>query len=539
MIMAHCKKCNAELEPDVTRCPVCGEENPLEQPQQQMTETTELEQATGEEAAPQTETDEQPAEASAEETAAQEETKADAPQSESESAETGTEAAQAEAALTPEQAPQQPKKKLSGGAIAAIVVGAAIVLAALVFVVIRFVVPALSQPDNVAARESYSLSADELQPDSSQMSKPVAKVGEHELTNGVFQVYYWMQFYNLMNTYGDYAAYLGLDTTKPFDEQDSYAPAEEETDEETTTGSDAEPEETKMLTWEQYFVKMALESYKEYISLADAAEAEGLTLSEEYQSYLDSMEEDLQTAAEAAGMSTAEEYVQASFGTGTTVEDYHEYMQTYLMAVTYASHLQSSVECTDEDAENYFDENEETYAQSGITKVDQNVVNVRHILLTPEKDEDSDGDGEMDTSSEAAWEAAKQKADELYAQWKEDPTEDHFAELATENTADTASAEAGGLYEDVYPGQMVAEFNDWCFDPARQAGDNGIVKTDYGYHIIYYVSQGDYIYWMQKARADYINEVYAQRLQDVFADVEVKANYKNIGVNSVTDMMEA
>ena len=59
--------------------------------------------------------------------------------------------------------------------------------------------------------------------------------------------------------------------------------------------------------------------------------------------------------------------------------------------------------------------------------------------------------------------------------------------LANEKSTDTGSNTNGGLYEDVYPGQMVTAFNDWCFDSARKSGDTGIVETTYGYHVIYYV----------------------------------------------------
>jgi hypothetical protein len=34
---------------------------------------------------------------------------------------------------------------------------------------------------------------------------------------------------------------------------------------------------------------------------------------------------------------------------------------------------------------------------------------------------------------------------------------------------------------------MVDEFNDWCFDSARKTGDTDIVKTEYGYHIMYFI----------------------------------------------------
>ena len=44
---------------------------------------------------------------------------------------------------------------------------------------------------------------------------------------------------------------------------------------------------------------------------------------------------------------------------------------------------------------------------------------------------------------------------------------------------------------------MVAAFNDWCFDSSRQPGDTGIVETDYGYHIMYFVGT-DLPYWQVK-----------------------------------------
>ncbi|MBQ1704276.1 MAG: peptidylprolyl isomerase, partial [Clostridia bacterium] len=65
-------------------------------------------------------------------------------------------------------------------------------------------------------------------------------------------------------------------------------------------------------------------------------------------------------------------------------------------------------------------------------------------------------------------------------------TEDSFADLAREYSADS-NASSGGLYTGIYLGQMVQEFQDWCFDESRQPGDTGIVKTDYGYHVMYFV----------------------------------------------------
>ena len=34
---------------------------------------------------------------------------------------------------------------------------------------------------------------------------------------------------------------------------------------------------------------------------------------------------------------------------------------------------------------------------------------------------------------------------------------------------------------------MVPEFDAWCFDDARKEGDTGLVRTSYGYHIMYFI----------------------------------------------------
>lgn len=103
-------------------------------------------------------------------------------------------------------------------------------------------------------------------------------------------------------------------------------------------------------------------------------------------------------------------------------------------------------------------------------------VNVRHILIKADET----------TATEAEIATAKAKAEDILAQYTAGArTEDSFAELAKANSED--NAEAGGLYENIAPGQMVESFNNWIFDPVRKAGDTGIVQTNYGFHVMYFV----------------------------------------------------
>ena len=96
------------------------------------------------------------------------------------------------------------------------------------------------------------------------------------------------------------------------------------------------------------------------------------------------------------------------------------------------------------------------------------------------------------TYTDEAWAEAEKKANDLLTEWQNgEHTEDSFAFMAAENSQDPGSVENGGLYEDIYPGKMVDEFDAWCFDPARQPGDTGIVETSYGVHVMYFDGFGN------------------------------------------------
>lgn len=112
-----------------------------------------------------------------------------------------------------------------------------------------------------------------------------------------------------------------------------------------------------------------------------------------------------------------------------------------------------------------------------------NSVDVRHCLVQFDAE-----DSENVTDAEKA--AAKKEAQALLDEWLAgDKTEESFAAMVKDKTDDTASAETGGLYEGIRTtDNYVAAFEEWSFDDARKAGDYGIVETEYGYHIMYFVS---------------------------------------------------
>ena len=105
--------------------------------------------------------------------------------------------------------------------------------------------------------------------------------------------------------------------------------------------------------------------------------------------------------------------------------------------------------------------------------------NARHILISV-----------SDTTDEEAMATAKETAERLLAEYEAgEHTEDAFAAIGDAAYADGTAAESA-RYEDITPGQMVEDFENWCFDASRQVGDTGIVESTYGYHVMYFSGFG-------------------------------------------------
>lgn len=130
------------------------------------------------------------------------------------------------------------------------------------------------------------------------------------------------------------------------------------------------------------------------------------------------------------------------------------------------------------------------YVVAYISRNDNNykLAQVRHILVKAEADEN----GEYTDEAKAA---AKAEAEDILAEWKSgDATEDSFAALAETYSEDTGSNTNGGLYDAVRKGQMVEEFDEFCF-AGHKPGDTAIVYGEAsgsyaGYHVMYYVGEG-------------------------------------------------
>ena len=456
-----------------------------------------------------------------------------APAAEAAAEEASAEAAQETAAEEPaeeapaEEAPAEPVKKATPGKMA-VAIGSVILLAAILIAlivsgqkqkqeaapaettvpvateaVVEATIPADGNPDDVTCKGSYSVSDEEAL---ALGDTVVATIGEHQLTNDKLQVYYWMEVQNFLNNYGSYAIYFGMDYTQPLDTQ-----LEEEG-----------------LTWQQYFLDTALNSWHQVQAMSLMAQEAGLPMTEENITYLEGLDAYLEETAASIGVSV-DELMTGNFGPGADAADYRYFQELYLSGVPYYQEKLTELVPTQEDLEAYFAEHEAEYADSGITK-DSKFVDVRHILVQIEGGTTAE-DGTT-TYSDEEWQTCEAEAQAILDAWLAgDKTEDSFAALATEKTEDPGSQQTGGLYQQVYEGQMVPEFNDWCFDASRQYGDYGLVRSSYGYHVMFFVKSEPR--WSYYAESDWLNEQSAKLLEDVVAMHPMEVTYENIALGVV------
>lgn len=355
-------------------------------------------------------------------------------------------------------------------------------------------------PDNdVFIKDKYT--AAELKSDT-----VVAKIGNKELTNSMLQVYYMSAVDSFAQYYSSYLDYIGLDVETDLSQQICYF------------------DET--MTWEQYFIEEALSQWQSLQTMCMVAEGAGFTLDEEWTTALESMPEELESSAVENGYDNALAMLQYIYGSNCTVDSYLDYANTYYFANAYNA---TYYNITDDELEAYFVQNEATFAESGVTMESGVAGTVRHILVAPEGG--TTDDSGVTTYSDDEWQSCLDKAQYILDEWKAgEATEESFAELVSTYSADSGSTSTGGLYEDIVAdGTYVEEFEAWAVDASRQTGDVEIVKTTFGYHIMYYVSGvPEWQYYAQNGLSEERYNALQEAIAAKIEEIPMKVNYKKI-----------
>ena len=239
----NCKYCNAELDEDISVCPVCGKVQ---------TEVENVASEMAEEAAVETDAVEVPAE------------EVEVP---------------AEEVEVPEAEEEELKPGKSKSArVATSVVAIVLLLAILIGLFVGTMggaknaqpsetmpaaetaepvqIPSDGDPASAMCKATYTVSDADA---AAARETVVATMGDKVLTNGELQAYYWMEVSLFLQEYGSYANYIGLDLNTPFDQQV------------TEMGE-------KAMSWQQFFLDSAIYTWKTYQSMELESEAVGFEM---------------------------------------------------------------------------------------------------------------------------------------------------------------------------------------------------------------------------------------------------------------------
>ena len=148
------------------------------------------------------------------------------------------------------------------------------------------------------------------------------------------------------------------------------------------------------------------------------------------------------------------------------------------------------------------------------------LVNVHHMMVEFQGGtEDEEGNVVYSDEEKAA---AKTKAEALLAAYQSGgATKEAFEAVVSEDKG-TGNYDDAALYENMYPGQKVSspEFNDWCFAEGRKEGDCEIVETEFGYHVIFFISSSEDTYRNQMIHDELVEADHEAWRKDLIAKVE-------------------
>ena len=242
------------------------------------------------------------------------------------------------------------------------------------------------------------------------------------------------------------------------------------------------------------------------------------------------MPEEMEGLAEQFGYASVQEMVSTEMGAGCTLDGYMRYLYTDYYCNSYFEKLYDDLMPTLEEMEAYYKEYETTIVNAGASKDVGLAVDVRHILLTPEGGTPIEGTNYSEYTEEA-WEACRVKAQKILDEYlASDRSETTFANMAVKYSS-CPSASKGGMISNALKGSTVQGFNDWIFDENRQYGDYELIKTEFGYHIMFFVEREDM--WIRYVKTAMISERASTLIDEAMDNAPAEVDLEKIKLSFV------
>ena len=277
------------------------------------------------------------------------------------------------------------------------------------------------------------------------------KVAGENISRLEFDYNYTMALNNYMNQYGTYLSYMGLDLTGDLSTQ---------------MYSDS-------LTFKDFFEKMAVENIIQTKALKAEAKAAGFTYdaTKDYEDYLNYVSQ----AAEAAGM-TEKQFVQENFGAYATTSRLKPIVMENLESSAYYDSVSDEKMPSDEDAENYYAENKDSY-----DSIDYRMTVINAELPTEPTDLADKTEDTTTTDNTTGSTSTDSTTGTDTTTYEPSEAEIAYAMEQAKAEADTALksiAKDGELKENAKRTSLASVTREWLFDESRKAGDTTVIEDE-------------------------------------------------------------
>lgn len=280
------------------------------------------------------------------------------------------------------------------------------------------------------------------------------KAGSRSFSVAECNYVYNMQYMNILNSYGDYASLIGLDKSKPLDEQKC------------TLSSDKD----ENYTWDDYFMGSTKSFLQQLAALEAYAKANDITLDKDDNAAID---EQMATFDDAQkyGYASADKFIAANYGRGCNTSVVREVMELQQLATKAQQSVSNSYSFT-------ASELSEKYAA---VKDDYDKFTYNFYLVKAETETKDDG------TAAAPTDAALTKAEETAKSIKDAMDKD---KLSLEKAVQNAVKDAKLTKQEAIPGSDTeADLKAWLVSSERKKGDVTVIKGSTGAYIVQFQSR--------------------------------------------------
>lgn len=282
------------------------------------------------------------------------------------------------------------------------------------------------------------------------------KAGSRSFSVAECNYVYNMQYMNMLNSYGDYASLIGLDKSKPLDEQKC------------SISSDAD----ENYTWDDYFMDNTKTFLTQLAALEAYAKANDITLDSDDNATID---EQMATFDDATkyGYASADKFISANYGRGCNSSVVRDVIELQQLATKVQQSISDSYSFT-------ASELSEKYAA---VKDDYDKFTYDFYLVKAETEAKDDG------TAAAPTDAALAKAEETAKSIKDAMEKDS---LSLEKAVQNAVKDAKLTKQEAIPGSDTeADLKKWLVSSERKKGDVTVIKGSTGAYIVQFQSRNN------------------------------------------------